>query len=237
MTIQSGLNPRSVFVVHGRNLAARNAVFEFLRSIDLRPLEWDDIARQTGSASPFVFEVLMRAFEVAQAVIVILTPDEQASLRPMLQTEPSDTRVRLQPRPNVLFEAGMAFMRDRDRTILVELGSTDMLSDLHGVHALRAKRESTTALRHQLMTRLQTAGCNVSVSGADWLSAGNFEAAFLDHDESCPSDDTKSSNTAAPVNVRSSAGSPVSAQHNTSASGSRSVAIGGDASGSIITGG
>jgi predicted nucleotide-binding protein len=31
---------RRVFVVHGRNILARDAVFELLRAIDLYPIEW-----------------------------------------------------------------------------------------------------------------------------------------------------------------------------------------------------
>src|SRR4051794_10064866 len=113
MANEGEADPRAVFVVHGRNLAARKAVFNFLRAIELRPLEWGVVAGQTGSAAPFVFEILERGFELAQAVIIILTPDEEVTLRPMLRgAEPGDAKTRLQPRPNVLFEAGMAFMRD-----------------------------------------------------------------------------------------------------------------------------
>jgi predicted nucleotide-binding protein len=134
-----GETNRNVSVVHGRNAAARKAVFDFLRAINLRPLQSNEVAQLTGSASPFVFEILERGFEIAQAVVVILTPDEEATLRSALRTEPGDAKSRHQPRPDVLFEAGMAFMRDRRRTILLKFGSTDMLSDLHGVLTLRLR--------------------------------------------------------------------------------------------------
>src|SRR5919112_4861355 len=107
MTTPGAVDPRAVFVVHGRNLAARKAVFDFLRVIDLRPLEWDEVARQTRSGSPFVFEILERGFEIAQAIVILLTPDEEVTLRAALRTEPNDAKARFQPRPNVLFEAGM----------------------------------------------------------------------------------------------------------------------------------
>lgn len=169
-----------MFVVYGRNLAARNAAFDFLRGIGLRPLAWDVVAGQTGSGAPFVFEILERGFEVARAVLVVLTPDEEVTLRAVLRTEPGDAKPRYQPRPNVLFEAGMAFMRNRSRTILLDFGSTDMLSDLHGVHALRVRPGAGAEMRKQLADRLRTAGCPASTEGSDWMSAGNFDAAFLE---------------------------------------------------------
>lgn len=50
---------RVVFVVHGRNDGARKAMFEFLRSIDLRPLEWSQAVKATGEAAPYVGQVLV----------------------------------------------------------------------------------------------------------------------------------------------------------------------------------
>lgn len=227
--------------MYGRNLGAREAVFEFLRVIDLRPLEWDEVASQTGSGSPFVFEVLARAFDVAQAVVVILTPDEEVALRPMFHTEPGDARTRFQPRPNVLFEAGMAFMRDRNRTILLDFGPTVELSDLHGVHTLRVSPGVGAELRQRLVERLRAAGCPVSVQGTDWLSAGNFDAAFLSATEGDRPGGTATGNT--PAGTRHTDASPTevlatgtSTSKTALASGSRSVAVGGNASGSITTG-
>ena len=47
---------REIFVVHGRNYQARDALFLFLRSIDLHPLEWTEAIRSTGRGSPYIRE-------------------------------------------------------------------------------------------------------------------------------------------------------------------------------------
>ena len=69
---------RDVFVVHGRNTAARDALFEFLRSLDLHPLEWSEAVSATGKASPYIGEILDAAFSRAHAVLVLFTPDDEA---------------------------------------------------------------------------------------------------------------------------------------------------------------
>jgi hypothetical protein len=51
---------RDVFVVYGRNRAAQRAVFAFLQSLDLNPLEWDALVRATGKGAPYIGEVLDR---------------------------------------------------------------------------------------------------------------------------------------------------------------------------------
>ena len=73
-------NPRRVFVIHGRNLAARDALFSFLRSIDLSPIEWEEAVAMTGIATPYVGEILDTAFTESQAAIVLLTGDDLARL-------------------------------------------------------------------------------------------------------------------------------------------------------------
>lgn len=104
-----GVDPRKVFVVHGRNEPARKGLFEFLRAIGLDPIEWSEAIQMTGQASPYIGDVLDAAFGAAQAVVVLQTPDDVAHLHESL-TYPGDPECspQMQPRPNVLFEAGMA---------------------------------------------------------------------------------------------------------------------------------
>jgi predicted nucleotide-binding protein len=73
---------RKVFVVHGRNEAARSAIFTFLRAIGLDPIEWSKAVTMTGEGSPYPGQVLDAAFAAAQAIVVLLTPDDIAYLRP-----------------------------------------------------------------------------------------------------------------------------------------------------------
>src|SRR4051812_45911858 len=112
-------DPKCVMVVHGRDERNRRAMFSFLRSIGLHPLEWAQAIDATGMAAPYIGDVLNAAFSIAQAVVVILTPDEEVILRPGLRTDPGDGRPGRQPRPNVVFEAGMALAHDAGRTVLV----------------------------------------------------------------------------------------------------------------------
>ena len=165
---------RRVFVVHGRNEPARLAMFSFLRSIGLKPIEWSQAVAATGEASPYIGTVLDGAFDAAQAVVVLMTPDEIAYLRDECSSDESDPEREpsAQARPNVLFEAGMAMGRDPTRTVLVELGATRPFSDIAGRHTLRMADKPEC--RKQLAQRLKTAGCAVDISGDDWLKSGDF---------------------------------------------------------------
>ena len=170
---------RNVFVIHGRNTLARDAIFEFLRSIDLHPLEWSEVVEFTGKTAPYVGEILDAAFSRAHAVIVLLTPDDEARLRQQFraENEPShETHLIGQARPNALFEAGMAMGRSEDRTVLVELGKLRPFSDVAGRHAIRINNSTTR--RQELAQRLRSAGCPVNLEGTSWHSAGDFEAAI-----------------------------------------------------------
>ena len=148
-------------------------MFNFLRALDLDPIEWSEAIRMTGKGSPYIGEVLDAAFAAAQAVVVLQTPDDVAHLHESL-TYPGDpeTEAQMQPRPNVLFEAGMALGRNEDRTIIVELGRVKSFSDIHGRHVVRLSND--IAPRQELATRLETAGCAVRTSGTDWHTAGDL---------------------------------------------------------------
>jgi predicted nucleotide-binding protein len=175
------LDPRAVFVVYGRNDKARLAMFSFLRSINLKPLEWNHLIRFTGNGSPYVGDVLDVGFRVAQAAIVLFTPDDEAQLRQQYRSinePPYEATLTPQPRPNVILEAGMALGIAPTRTILVEFGNLRPISDLHGKHFIRMN--NSHARRNDLVQRLQTAGCPVDLTGNDWNTEGDFEQAVND---------------------------------------------------------
>jgi predicted nucleotide-binding protein len=182
----STANVNKVFVVHGRNEKAREAMFVFLRSLGLEPIEWTEAIAYTRTGAPYIGEILDRAFSVAQAVVVLITGDDIAKLCShfLKESDPGYERTfMLQARPNVLFEAGLAFGRHQERTILVELGSTRPFSDIAGRHMVRISNDA--GARQDLVTRLKNAGCTVKIEGkVDWLTAGNFDEALKSHAES-----------------------------------------------------
>ncbi len=168
---------RDVFVVHGRNEKARVALFDFLRSISLHPVEWSEAVLSTGKASPYIGDILNAAFSRAHAVVVLLTPDDEARLREPWRGKnepPHEVELSGQARPNVLFEAGMAMGRDEDRTVLVEIGDIRPFSDIAGRHTVRLN--NTSKQRQELANRLKAAGCPVNLNGTDWHSTGDFDA-------------------------------------------------------------
>ena len=164
---------RSVFLVYGRWHEAVEATREFLGSLDLKVIEWEQAVQTTGKASPYIGEILDAGFKMAHAAIVLMTPDDVAALHPSLQ--PANTQpepLTGQPRPNVIFEAGMAWQQFRTRTLLVEFGSLRGFSDLSGVHMVRFDGSPRT--RRAIASRLKTVGCAVDDTGDRWLSVGSF---------------------------------------------------------------
>jgi predicted nucleotide-binding protein len=179
---------RKVFVVFGRNTAARNALFTFLRAIDLAPIEWGQAIAMTGHGTPYIGDALDRAFSNAQGAVVLLTGDDMTRLgKRYLQPHdpPQERNLTPQARQNVLFEAGMAFGKYPERTVLVTLGALRLFSDIEGRHVVRIS--NAIDARQHLMDRLQNAGCLVDTKGkTDWHTEGDFDAAV--HDPDVPED-------------------------------------------------
>lgn len=158
-----------VFVVYGRNRAARDTVFAILRAVNLRPLDFDQAGELTGSASPYVGDVLTAAFARAQAVVVLFTDDEWAQLRDGLRQGQETVAPELQPRPNVILEAGMALGLHPTRTVLVEMGTVRTFSDLAGRHMVKWG-SGDVSVRMALLQKLTAAGCPVDLSSSDWMT-------------------------------------------------------------------
>jgi len=170
---------RKVWVVYGRNLKARNAMFAFLRAIGLEPMEWGEALALTGKGTPYTGEVLDQAFAEAQAVVVLITGDDMARLGTRFaepHDPPEETDPTPQARPNVLFEAGMAFGKYPERTVLMQLGKTRPFSDVVGRNVLYISNDIKK--RQGLADRLRTAGSDVKTENrTDWHTAGNFDGA------------------------------------------------------------
>jgi predicted nucleotide-binding protein len=186
-------DPRRVFVVHGRNLAARDAMFGFLSAINLAPIEWDQAVSFTGEGTPHIGTILDKAFSEAKAVVVLITGDDLARLGTRFQTtheEAFESQLTPQARPNVLFEAGMAFGRQPTRTILVSLGKTRPFSDVAGRNHIYITNQIEG--RQALAARLKTAGCDVQTEHQTyWHRAGDFDAAVFAPDSAASPGETQ----------------------------------------------
>lgn len=155
---------RVVMVIYGHDTEANEALFTLLERMGLRPKEWSQLVGRTGSASPYIGEVLERAFEDAQAVVAFFTPDECVTAM--------DGSMRRQARPNVFIEAGMALVTHPERTILITLGHPDLPSDLAGRHYVQLN--GTLGPLNEIASRLETAGCNIDRDGSRWLDPTIF---------------------------------------------------------------
>lgn len=170
---------KTVFVAHGRS-AVWNEASAFLESLGLAALEFAEAKKITqrhhGRNQVYVGEILDVAFEQAQAVLVVLTPDDEARLKEEFRGRgDSGTELELsgQARPNVIFEAGMAVGRHPSRVILLECGDLRPISDLSGLHQLRM--DNSEASRQQLFSELEQAGCDLNLQAKElWKGAGDF---------------------------------------------------------------
>lgn len=154
-----------VFVIHGRDIEARDAVFDFLRALGLTPLEWERMVRATGSTVPSLKEVITEAVRGADAVVALLTPDDIVELHPSLReaADGADERGSCQSRPNVLLELGMALALHPDSTIILELGAMRRPADLGGLNYIDV--DLSGKWLNKVANRLEGAGCPVDRTG------------------------------------------------------------------------
>ena len=175
-TERRAASAKKVMVVHGRNERLNSSLFALLRAFGLDPLEWTTLVHGTGLGTPYIGDVLDEGFATAHAVVVLMTPDDEARLVEVLRGEaepPHEVELTAQARPNVIFEAGMAFGRFPDRTVIVEVGSLRPFSDLAGRHVVRL--DDSTQRRQELALRLRACGCEVEIeTRTDWHDAGDF---------------------------------------------------------------
>jgi predicted nucleotide-binding protein len=166
-----------VFVVHGRNLTVRSAMFAFLRAVGLNPIEWGEWLKATGKPMPYVAETLEKALAGVAAVVVLLTPDDEVVLKARFQTDDDpeeEKKLTGQARPNVLFEGGMAFARHPEKTVFVIVGKVKQFSDVGGMHTVRLDNSATK--RSLFVDRLRATGADVQIDGrTDWFAAGDFK--------------------------------------------------------------
>lgn len=203
--VESSPDPKKVFVIHGRDERLRDGMFQFLRALGLDPLEWSRATALTGKASPYIGEILDAAFHHAKAVLALLSPDDQARLREDLVNENDpdyEKQLTGQARPNVLFEAGMAFASHPSQTVLVEIGKLRPFSDVAGRHVVRM--DNSPQKRLEVAQKLQTVGCPVDFSETDWTTVGDLTPP--DNNETINSNtkvdrDSQSTSTTKPLSV------------------------------------
>jgi predicted nucleotide-binding protein len=110
-----------------------------------------------AAPAPYIGRVLEEAFRNVQAVIALFTPDEHVLARDAPATDESSWR--LQARPNVLIEAGMALITHPDRTVIVVLGDQELPSDLAGRWTWpSSRREDAHSFHERDSLGLQRAG-------------------------------------------------------------------------------
>jgi predicted nucleotide-binding protein len=165
----------TVFVVHGRDEALRKSMFEFLRALGLAPQEWQQALAAAKGNNPYVGAVIDEVMEQAQAVVVMMSPDDLVQLKDQFvgrDEKNTEGKPQGQARPNVLFEAGMAMAAHSKKTVMVRIGRIKPFSDVFGRHIPSLGEDFDS--RNDLANRLHKAGCTVNKIGTDWTRAGTF---------------------------------------------------------------
>jgi Predicted nucleotide-binding protein containing TIR-like domain len=136
----------------------------------------------TRMGSPSNMTTIDRAFSNAYAAVIVFSGDDIARIGKRY-LEPYDESYEREPtrqaRPNVIFEAGMAFGRFPERTVVVSFGKTRPLTDIAGLNILYLSNSPES--RNKLAGRLRNVGCQVNTTTRnDWLKSGDYGAAIHD---------------------------------------------------------
>lgn len=114
-----------VFIVHGRDDAAKQTVARFVEKLDLNAIILDE---QPNSGLTIIEKFEQHASDTGFA-IVLLTPDDVGALK-----EEADEQLKLRARQNVILELGYFMGKlGRERVCLLLKGDLENPSDLDGI--------------------------------------------------------------------------------------------------------
>lgn len=167
---------KKVFVIHGRCEPARHEMGVFLRSLGLEPVWFRDVRKNMGGTA-HVIKVVERGMAEAHGVLALVTPDEFSVLRPSMRKpgESGEIVERWQARPNVLFEAGMAYMRDPDRVAFVLFGEVKLFTDTSGMCLFWPNNDHGPDSYRAQLRDLLGGGMQCAINDKhDWMTSGDF---------------------------------------------------------------
>ncbi len=149
-----------VFIVHGHDLQSLEKLDHLLRKIGLEPENFDTLKKE---GSETVIEILERSMPTCDAVIALLTPDDEGRKCPPPGQAP-ETHEPLKPRArqNVLIEAGYAIISSRRRSLIIALGGVDIPTDFEGISRIQA-HSWTNDLAGNIAKRFSQMGFSVNL--------------------------------------------------------------------------
>jgi len=145
-------NNKKVFIVHGRDVAAKSEVARYLEKLDMDPI----ILHEQASSSNTIIEKIEAHSDVGYAVI-IYTPCDQGSII----SDNLDLKARA--RQNVVFEHGYFIGRlGRSRVTALKVEGVETPNDISGV--VYIDLDTRGAWRIELARELRNAGYSVNYS-------------------------------------------------------------------------
>ena len=144
-----------VFIIHGHDRAPLSELQLLVHRIGAEPVTFDDLPKP---GSPTVIELLEEHIPSFDAIIALLTPDDEGRER-------GGTTLELRARQNVLIEAGYGLISHRQKSLIIALGGVSIPTDIEGVHTVRGEKWSSE-VGMQVGRRLAEMGLNVDPSKA-----------------------------------------------------------------------
>ncbi len=151
-----GADKPKVFVVYGHNRDTLSKLELTLRQIGAEPLIFNQLPT---SGSQTIIEILEENIPKADAIVVLLTPDDEGRKRN------SDAKLEPRARQNTLIEAGYAVISQRKKSILISLGGVKIPTDFDGIYKVEDLQWSDTVAFH-VAKRLQNMGLKVDPTKA-----------------------------------------------------------------------
>nr|WP_158102414.1 nucleotide-binding protein [Streptomyces africanus] len=168
---------KRVFIVHGRDHRTRDELTKFVQALGLHVLTWEDArtqaTRKVGAGAPSTLQIIETGMDQCKVILVLMTPDETVELKNEFAESEGETLPAEQPRPNVIFEAGLALGIYKDRTVIVETRSGRVFTDLEGINRISLASDSGKAGLKAQLAEL----CRVYPQDG-WEAVGEFSERF-----------------------------------------------------------